>query len=162
MRDLVVGPEPWGAEFWRDAKALAEAHFEEVDGGVDPRRRMDLDCEQMDAMATAGVLKIVTARHRGQMVGYFTWSIAHDVESKGLVAGFQGAWYVAPGHFSVAARMFEASVVMMKDLGVDFILPHHRAQGRGANIGRFFQRRGAKKIQETYFLWIGGDDPCPA
>jgi hypothetical protein len=38
---------------------------------------------------------------------------------------------------------------------VQCIFPHHRTQGRGARIGRFFMRRGAKHIQQTYSLWIG-------
>lgn len=150
-----VGPEPWGPLFWSEAEALAEQHFEEVDGGVEPRRKLKVDVALMDALRDAGALKIITARKNGKLVGYYTWNISRDVESEGLLIAQQGAWFVAPSHPRVAVLMFDKAVQTLRDCGVRCIYPHHRVQGRGANIGRFFQRRGATKIQDTYSLWIG-------
>ena len=150
-----VGLEPWTDRLWLELKALAEAHFEEVDGGVEPNRPFRLDLRQMRLMDEAGVLKVVVARAHGAAVGYFTWNIGMDVESEGLVAAWQGAWYAAPGHFKAADRLWSESVKALKLLGVQHLFPHHRVQGRGSHLGRFFQRRGAKLIQHTYSLWIG-------
>lgn len=133
----------------------AEAHFNEVDGGVEPNRPFKLDLGLMKAIAEAGSLKVVIGRQAGMLVGYFTWNITLDVESAGLLIAQQGAWYVSPGHPRVAVLMFDAAVGELKALGVKCIYPHHRTQGRGANIGRFFKRRGAKHIQQTYSCWIG-------
>lgn len=155
MRSYDIVLEPWSDAWWHDARELAESHFEEVDGGVEPRRRFKLDTRLMALLDQAGSLKIVTARLGNRMVGYFTWNIAPDVESEGLLIAQQGAWYVEPGHWRLAARMFDHSVGVLKDCGVQCIFPHHRTQGRGCNIGRFFQRRGAKLTQMTYTLWIG-------
>ena len=137
-------------------RALAEAHFEEVDGGVEPRRPFKLDRNLMRAMDELGVLKLITARIKGEMVGYYTWEVGPDVESEGLLIAQQGAWYVKPNHPLVAGRMFLMAVGILKAMGVKVIFPHHRTQGRGAHIGRFFEKMGAKRIQETYCLWIGG------
>ena len=155
MSKYVIGLESWSAQFWRDAEALAVAHFDEVDGGVEPNRPFILDCDLMQALDQAGALKIVTARRDGQLVGYYTWNVSLDVESKGLLIAQQGAWFVAPGNSGAAVRMFDLAVEKLQAMGVKCIYPHHRTQGRGANIGRFFQRRGAKEIQRTYSLWIG-------
>lgn len=155
MREYAIAIEPWSAAWWADAEPLARAHYDEVDGGVEPRRKMELDVGLMSAMAANGYLKLVTARLGAAMVGYYTWCVQPDVESAGLLIAQQGAWYVAPGHSRLAVKMFDFAVEALRALGVQCIYPHHRAQGRGANIGRFFQRRGAKKIQDTYSLWIG-------
>lgn len=155
MPELRIAVEPWSDAFWQEAKPLAEAHFLEVDGGVEPKRRFKLDCRLMQALHDADALKIVSARRGDRLVGYFSWQITPDVESEGLMIAQQGAWYVAPGCGLVAAKMFDASVRALKACGVQCIFPHHRVQGRGANIGRFFQRRGAREIQRTYSLWIG-------
>jgi hypothetical protein len=136
-------------------QASANCHFEEVDGGVEPKRTFRLNLALMQAMADAGSLKVIIARKAGELVGYFTWSILPDVESEGLVIAQQGAWFVQPGNPTAAHRMFRASVQMLRGFGVQCIFPHHRTQGRGANIGRFFKRQGAKEIQRTYSLWIG-------
>lgn len=156
MGDAIeVHAEPWTDQLWSQLKPLAEAHFEEVDGGVEPRRKLDLDLDLMRAMAAHDALLVVVARAAGEVVGYFTWQIALDIESRGLLVGFQGAWFVAPGYPGAAARLFDVSVEELRARGVKHVFPHHRAQGRGASIGRFFRRRGAKLIQFGYSLWIG-------
>jgi hypothetical protein len=147
--------EPWTQRLWAEMRPHAEAHFAEVDGGVEPRRKFRLDEPLMKAIADAGSLKTVIARHDGSLVGYYTWNIAPDIESAGLLIAQQGAWYVDPGHPRVAVMMWDVAIASLKALGVQCVFPHHRMQGRGAHIGRFFKRRGAKKIQDSYVLWIG-------
>src|ERR1700744_645537 len=100
-----VALEPWSADLWAEMKPHAEAHFEEVDGGVEPRRKFKLDEPLMQAIADAGSLKTVIARCEGKLVGYYTWNIQPDVESAGLLIAQQGAWYVDPGHPRVAVMM---------------------------------------------------------
>lgn len=155
MRDIVVAEAPWGDAIWAEMKPLAEKHALEVDGGVEPRRRFKLDEAVMRSLAAAGVLHLIVARAAGKLIAYFTWNVMPDVESEGLIIALQGAWYVEPGYPRVAAMTFDASIDMLRNLGVQMIYPHHRTQGRGASIGRFFRRRGAKHIQQTYSLWIG-------
>lgn len=155
MRDVVVAETPWGDAIWAELKPLAEKHAREVDGGVEPRRPFKLDEALMKSLAAAGILHLVVARVAGKVVGYFTWNVMPDVESEGLIIALQGAWYVEPGFPRVAVRIFIASIRMLRDLGVKCIFPHHRTQGRGSAIGRFFRRQGAKHIQDTYILWIG-------
>jgi hypothetical protein len=157
MRDVVVAETPWGDAIWAEMKPLAEKHAREVDGGVEPRRRFKLDEAAMRAMAQAGILHLIIARAAGKVVGYFTWNIQSDVESEGLLIAMQGAWYLEPGFPRLAAQMWDASIDMLRSLGVQMVFPHHRTQGRGSGIGRFFRKRGAKHIQDTYSLWIGVD-----
>lgn len=155
MRDVVVAETPWGDAIWAEIKPLAEKHALEVDGGVEPRRPFKLDERLMRALAAGGVLHLIVARAAGRVIGYFTWNVMPDVESEGLIIAQQGAWYLEPGFPRVATMMFDASIDMLRSLGVKMIYPHHRTQGRGDGIGRFFRRRGAKHIQQTYSLWIG-------
>lgn len=151
--------EPWSLDLWAELRPLAESHFEEVDGDVEPNRRFDIDADLMQLIQDAGVLRLVTARQDGKLAGYFTWNVQPDVESKGLIVGMMGAWYVSPGHPRAAFDLFSASREILRAAGVQCIFPHHRVQGRGANLGRFFEHQGAKLIQKTYSLWIGCDEP---
>lgn len=154
-RGYEIALQPSWPAFWAEASPLAHAHAEEVDGGVEPRRRFKVDEPRMNAICEMGVLKLITAHKDGRMVGYFTWNVTVDLESEGLLIGQQGAWYCAPGNWRAAVLMFDYSIEVLKENGVQCIFPHHRTQGRGANIGRFFMRRGAKLIQFGYCLWIG-------
>lgn len=157
MLDYSITIEPWSDAWWADARKLAEDHFEEVDGGIEPQRPFKLDKRLMSVMDAHGCLKLITIRESGRMIGYYTWNITPDVESEGLLIGQQGAWYIEPGHPRAAVKAFDYAVQALRQMGVQCIYPHHRTQGRGRNIGRFFERRGAKLIQHTYSLWIGGD-----
>lgn len=155
MRDVTIGLEPWSLEFWTEMEPLANRHFEEVDGGVEPNRPFKVDQRLMFALQDAGVLMVVTARQLKRLIGYFTWNITFDVESEGLLIAQQGAWFVEPQHPRAAFDMFHFSVAELKKRGVKCAFPHHRTQGRGADIGKFFMRQGAKDIQRNYSLWIG-------
>ena len=155
MPEISVAIEPFSSEWWPEAKRLGEQHFEEVDGGVEPKRPFKLDESIMIALEKAGVIKIFVARVSGRMVGYLTWQISRDVESEGLLIAQQGAFYVEPGNPRVALALFDRAVSDLRSMGVKCIFPHHRVQGRGAHLGTFFEHRGAKKIQETYCMWIG-------
>lgn len=152
---LVIDAESWDT-FWPEADALAREHWDEVDGGVEPRRRYAPDVARMRALSLVGAMQIFTARRDGCLVGYMTWMVMPDVESLGLVIAQQGAWFARQGQGQgIGFKLFEYSLASLKLLGVRCVFPHHRVQGRGSNIGKFFERWGAKKIQDTYCLWIG-------
>jgi hypothetical protein len=104
-------------------------------------------------MEDLGVFKIVSARAPGgALVGYLTFSLGHDVESKDLLVANQGAWFVLPGFPRVAAQMFDFATCQLRDLGADVALLHHRLLGRGKGLGRFLTRRGAVEIKHEYYL----------
>lgn len=156
MRRYALAVEPWSAAWWAEARPLAEAHAHEVDDGIEPRRRFKLDERQMALGAEAGVIKLATCRAAdGRMAGYFTWQVQMDVESEGLLVAHQGGWYAEPECWGAALQLWDYSVAFLKRLRVQNLFVHHRTQGRGSHLGRFFERQGAKKIQTTYSLWIG-------
>jgi len=142
-----------------ELSSLAIAHFEEVDGGVEPRRRLALDLATLSKMDQLGAMRVYTARagEAKTLVGYCTWNVEFDVESYGLLIARQGAWYVSPKAPGAGLRLFKFALADLKRAGVKCTFPHHRLQGRGteARLGAWFRRLGAKPIQLDYSLWIG-------
>lgn len=141
----------------QEVDALAKAHFREVDDGVEPRRHFELDSGLMTFGSKIGNLRIYTARVNEALVGYCTWNVQYDVESKGLLIATQGAWYMAPGHGRLGLRLYKFTLDALRALGVRCVYPHHRLQGRGDidRLGPWFQHLGAKPIKIEYSLWIG-------
>lgn len=156
LPDLEIGLEPF-ASIWPEVDALGAAHFEEVDGGIEPNRPYRLDVALMQQLENIGCLKIITARVKGHLAGYCTWNITPDVESAGLLIAQQGAWFVGKDfdRLHLGTKMLKMAITELRKLGVKNIFPHHRLQGRGARLGLLFRRMGAKEIQHTYSLWIG-------
>lgn len=154
--DCAFAMESWD-ELWPDAEALAADHFAEVDKNIEPLRPLNVNAGLMRRMWQTGVLNIATARRNGRLVGYCTWNVAPDPESAGIIIGKQGAWFVERGLGGTGLQLYLFSLRCLAQMGVHCVYPHHRTQGRGAGLSKFFLSIGAKKIQDEYSLWIGDD-----
>jgi len=110
------------------------------------------DWQSMSANEMMGNFKCLAARKGSELVGYLCFSIDFDMEAKGVLIVHQLAWYVVPGHHSVAARMFDWLVAECRRLGVKFLYLSHPERGRGKTLGRFFARKGAHHTGNTYTL----------
>ncbi len=144
--------EPW-EKIGPELTALGQVHFAEVDGGVEVGRPYELDADLIAMMDKAGALRTMGARESGVLIGYIMWFVQPDAESKGQIFAKMGPWFCVPGFFGVAFRVFKLSVdAIRRDDSVRFFYPHHRLNGRGANLGKFFRRMGAVEIEHTYSL----------
>ena len=134
---------------WPEGRALvlAEAAEVEPDG-----RNLEPDISAYITNEQLGLINILVARKGGKIVGYLCWQIDFDMESYGTLIANQNAWYVAPGHYGVADKMFDWAVNYFKSLGVKFVYWHHTEHGRGKTLGRYFKRKGCKLISHNYAL----------
>lgn len=148
----VIALEPWEA-CADEADALGAIHFGEVN--ADGRRPYKLDRKLMTMLAFSGALIVITARLGSRLIGYALWSVEPDPESAGLLMSNQGPWFVEPGHPRVALSTWDRSIAELRRLGVKFVWPHYHEQGRGASLGKFYERQGAVHIKHVYQLWIG-------
>ena len=153
-----ISPITIAAERWcniaDEMEKLTAVHFEEVDGGVEPRRPYRPDGELIEHINESGFFRIYVARQNGRMIGYICWTVHNDAESRGLLIAEMGPWFALPDS-QAGAQLFDESISDLKTLGVQCAYPHHRLQGRGAKLGQFFVRRGAKEIEHKYSMWIG-------
>jgi hypothetical protein len=154
MRDVVIAWETW-ASVWPEGDALARAHFGEVEGSLAEKRPYEVDAQLMVEAERCGALRVVGARVGGRLVGYCTWSLMRDPESRGLVMANQGAIYVDPEFAGVGYKMVAFSLPGLKMFGADYALMHHRMLGRGARLWVWFKRLRATLIKHEYYLWLG-------
>lgn len=154
---IVYAQESW-TEIGHELSELGKSHFSEVDGGVESSRPYQLDSGLMLAVDQAGMLKIISARSEGKLVGYIIWTVQPDIESAGLIIAMMGPWFALPGYFGVANTLFDMSLKLLESCGVKYAYPHHRLNGRGNKLGKYFQRKGAVEIQRTFSLKIGNSD----
>lgn len=150
----VIAWERW-VSMWPEAEVLAAAHFAEVEGDLAKQRPFGVRADVMEQLNELGVLRIVTARVAGRLVGYCTWNVSPDIESFGTLKADQGAIYVDPEFRGLGYAMVKFGFVALRESGVEYVFMHHRMLGRGAGLRVWFERLGATLIQHTYFLWIG-------
>jgi GNAT superfamily N-acetyltransferase len=155
---VTIRQERW-SDVEKEHAELSREHFQEVEEGVEPRRPYKIDAALLSEMDKLNVIHIHAARIDGELVGYCCWNIMPDAESAGLLIATHGPWFVVGRQdvrsLHLGTLLFDRSIEALKERGVKCVFPHHRMQGRGARLGAFYERRGAKEIQRTYCLWIG-------
>ena len=153
--NVILALEPF-AKALPEMLVLGRNHFVEVDGqALDNRRPFDPDVAVMEQLNRVGTFRVFSARLAGKMIGYCTWNISYDLESRGLVIAEQGAFYMVPGHGRAAFRLFKFSLLGLRELGVKLAFPHHRLNGRASwRLGDWYQRIGATPEQVDYRLWL--------
>lgn len=137
-------------DVWQELEALARVENDEVEDA----RPFRPDWQSMATLNKAGIFQVLTARVDGKMVGYFTWLLDFDLESKGTLIASQTAWFVEKGHPVTAVRLFDRAISEFKRVGVEFAYLHHTVTGRGAALGHLFQRRGASLLGYNYILKV--------
>jgi hypothetical protein len=138
-------------DIWQELDMLGKEEWIEVESKW---RRYGPDWDSMKALNGAGIFQVLTARVDGKLIGYLTWLVDFDIESKGTLVVHQTAWYVEPGHPIVGAKMFDTAVEEFKRIGVEFAYLHHPERGRGNTLGRFFIKKGAELLSHNYVLRV--------
>lgn len=138
------------ADVWQELEELAR--LEQIE--VEEERPFRPDWKSMATLNSNGIFQVLTARVDGRMVGYFTWLLDFDMESRGTLIVNQSAWFVEKGHPIVAVRMFDRALSEFKRIGVEYAYLHHTIKGRGAALGRLFERRGAKLLGYNYIVKV--------
>jgi hypothetical protein len=136
------------ADTWEELERLALQEQDEIE----EQRVFRPDWKSMSILNVQGIFQVLVARVDGKMVGYFTWMLDFDIESKGTLVANQTAWFVEKGHPIVAVRMLDRAISELKKIGVEFTYFHHGIKGRGASLGRLFERKGAKLLSHNYIL----------
>lgn len=149
--DLLIAEEPFQTA-WPDAKELAQMHFSEVG---EFGRKFELDVPYISALCSTGQMVVFCARKAGRLVGYITWQLSFDPECYGTLQASQGFWYADPDCPKVGSALFDYSMKQLERASVQYAWPHHTMVGRGAELGKFFERREAEKSKVTYFRRLG-------
>lgn len=150
MPSLTIGFEKI-ADAWQDFERLAAQ--EQIE--IEEQRPFRPDWNSMKVLNEQGIFQVLVARVDGRAVGYFTWLLDFDLESKGTLIANQSAWFVEKGHPIVAVRMFDRALEELRKVGAEFVYLHHGIKGRGASLGRLFERRGAQLLSHNYVMRLG-------
>jgi len=148
LNELTIRLERF-ADCWNEGALLVRAEVKEVEPNG---RTFNPDINSILTNEVLGTFKILVARKNGRMIGYLSWMVDFDIESYGTLIANQTAWYVEPGHFGVADKMFDWATAHFKEIGVKYVYWHHTLNGRGKTIGKYFERKGAKLASLNYVM----------
>jgi len=151
MPELEIGFEKI-INVWQELEVLASK--EQIE--IEEERPFRPDWNSMRVLNEQGIFQVLVARVNNRAVGYFSWLLDFDMESRGTLIANQTAWYVEPRHPIVAVKMLDMAIDELKKAGVKFVYFHHGLKGRGALAGRMFEKRGAQLLSYNYIMKLEG------
>lgn len=153
---VTVGEEPWLAV--GDAcEALGAAHHVEATEGLEGPYRLDRGA--IGRADAAGMWRVIVARVDNEIVGYCCWTVEVNVEADAPATMRHGPFYVAPDaslrRHHLGRRLLDVSRTTFAREGIKVLRVHHTMHGRGARVGRLYERMGAIEYERQYIMRIG-------
>jgi GNAT superfamily N-acetyltransferase len=131
-----------------EIEAWAPAHWWEIAIFKD-KIKLDVDWPRYQAIDDSGILRIITARDDGKLIGYFVGFLAENPRYKGLLRMQADIYYVARQYRGkhVGSGMFRFMEQVSRDLGAVEIVVGHKAH---SDNSKFLEHLGYELIERTH------------
>ena len=108
-----------------DIQPLLEAHYQEICSHPD-LLVLDPNYDKYRDLERLGVLRICTARHGDELIGYFISLITPHLHYQQTTYAFNDILYLDPAHRGgrTGYQLFEAAIRDLKGGGVDVVVVH--------------------------------------
>jgi GNAT superfamily N-acetyltransferase len=143
--------ERW-SQYYPDCLDLWAEHYDEI-AADKVRQAMSPDVKFYEVCDNAGVLSILTARHKGKMIGYFI-SVLRRHTHYDTYCAFEDAYFMSREYRKgfAGVRLIKEAEKVLKRRGVQKIFVMTKGF---KNLGAIFERLGYGLTDLTYAKWIG-------
>lgn len=144
-------------ERWKDIEGeifeLVTRHWQEIALDRD-RIPLDIDRDEYARKEAFGWLKIITAREKDKLVGYYACVVGPHPHYRSTLFSLVDAYFIAPeyrqGPAGVGLFLFLESE--MRRLGVKSMIASSKLH---YDVSPLFRRLGWKQVGNLYQKWIG-------
>jgi len=152
----VVFAEEKLADAYRDAIALTELHYAEIAPYPD-LFKLNPDLDAYDKMEKAGVLKVITARDDGALVGYFLLMMRAHPHYRDVKTAVEDMKFLHPSYRTgyTGVRMIQYAEHVAKAAGCKVILQRSKAK---SGHGALYARLGYDLMDEVYSKRLDRED----
>lgn len=146
--------ENWARYYSDPARPdLWAEHYAEI-GADKVRMPMSPDVHFFTALDAAGALQVLTARHRGRMVGYFLTVVRPHTHYSSILCGFEDSYFLTACWRKglTGVRLIKANEAALRARGVKKVFVMTKSF---KDLGRLYERLGYVNTDHTYAKWIG-------
>lgn len=135
------------ATFVEEFKALAPLHYEEL--CVTKEFPMEPDWEAYGRLYVAGMLRCITARDGGQLVGYAIFTVSPHLHYRTCKTAFEDLYFIEKSHRQgrTGMRLFQFAEAALRAEGVNRIVLHTKVH---LDHSRLFEYLGYKHTDKLY------------
>ena len=121
---MIVYEDVDGTQFKEEFMRVLPAHYEEL--CVSKEFPFDPDWDAYDRFAQAGMLRTITVRNDGELIGYMAFFIQPNPHYKSCKMAYEDVYYLKAEYRKgrVGIKMFQYAEEALKKIGVNRILIH--------------------------------------
>ena len=137
-----------------EIKPLLESHYEEIALDRDVIK-LNPDYDMYKKLCDAGVMRIMTARDDGKLVGYCIVVIKYHLHYKDSLTAIDDIFYVSKDYRkgTTGVKLFIKTEEMLKGYGVQRVIMNTKLHH---DVGAIFTRLGYKETERVFTKIIGG------
>lgn len=144
-------------ERWREVESeivrLMPLHWQEL--ALDQETiRLDLDFLAYRTLDAQGDLMVITARHEGQLKGYYVGMVRPHLHYRSTIFGICDAYWIHPDERrgKLGVEFFQFVENVLKGRGAKSMITTSK---KHLNIAPLFAHLGHKEVGSIYQKWIG-------
>jgi len=136
-----------------EIKPLLDLHYEEIALNKDVIK-LNPDYDQYKIMSMRGMIKIVTARDNGDLIGYCICLVKPHIHYKDSLTALNDIFYIKKEYRlgMTGVKLFKETEKIMNRYGVQRIIMNVK---RSNDIGAIFERLGYTESERVYTKIIG-------
>jgi GNAT superfamily N-acetyltransferase len=121
---MIIYEDVNGVDFIDEFMQVLPAHYEEL--CVTKQFPFDPDWDMYKTMANAGMLRTITVRNDGELIGYMAFFIQPNPHYKSCKCAYEDVYYIKPEYRKgrVGIKMFQYAEQCLKRIGVNRMIIH--------------------------------------
>jgi len=131
-----------------EIEPMVEGHWRDV---TDMEWPLDVDWEKFKELDRVGIVRLITARADGKLIGYFVAILHPALHYKTKLLAHDDAFFLAHEYRGglVGFKLFRAAEAALRKDGVDRIVVHEKLR---KPVGKFLERLGYRAIERNWWL----------
>lgn len=132
--------------FFKELAPILPVHYEEL--CVTKDFPLDPDYAAYDRMQKAGMLRAITCRSDGELVGYIIFFVHPHIHYKSCVTAFEDLYYVKKEFRKgrVGIKLFQFAESVLKDTGVHRIIMHTKIHMDNSRLFEYLGYKNSDKL----------------
>jgi len=136
-----------------EIKPLLEDHWEEIALNKEVIK-LNPNYEMYEKLCNSGVMRIVTARNDGKLIGYCICIIAYNLHYKDSLTATNDIFFISKDYRkgSTGVKLFIKNEEILKSYGVQRLIMNTKVH---QDVGAIFERLGYKQTERVFGKLIG-------
>jgi len=139
-------------QFLPEFEKLFPLHYEEL--CVTKEYPLEPDIEAYRALANAKMLRCITCRADGELIGYIVFTISRHMHYRSCVTAFEDLYFVRKDYRKgrVGIKLFQYAEKVLKQFGINRIVMHTKVH---LDNSRLFEYLGYKWTDKVFTKILG-------